>query len=182
MLSGRHPVLTVRQIFDEHARYVWRTLRHLGVADADLEDVCQEVFVTVHRKLPEFEGRSKLRTWLYGICLRVASDYRRRAYVRRERAVPDPLQGAAEPRGNQPDVRAELRGTLAQLLDSLDDDKRAVLVLYEIEGLSMKEVAEVVDCPLQTAYSRLHAARRRISEVMSRDSEPPAPGPKGASE
>src|SRR5262245_7483674 len=78
VVSGRHPVLSVRQIFDEHARYVWRTLRHLGVADADLEDVCQEVFVTVHRKLPEFEGRSKLRTWLYGICLRVASDYRRR--------------------------------------------------------------------------------------------------------
>ena len=85
VVSGRHPLLSVRQIFDEHARYVWRTLRHLGVADADLEDVCQEVFVTVHRKLPEFEGRSKLRTWLYGICLRVASDYRRRAYVRRER-------------------------------------------------------------------------------------------------
>src|SRR5688572_631436 len=62
-VSARHPVLSVRQIFDEHARYVWRTLRHLGVADADLEDVCQEVFVTVHRKLPEFEGRSKLRTW-----------------------------------------------------------------------------------------------------------------------
>src|SRR5687767_5895670 len=62
VVSGRHPVLSVRQIFDEHARYVWRTLRHLGVADADLEDVCQEVFVTVHRKLPEFEGRSKLRT------------------------------------------------------------------------------------------------------------------------
>ena len=89
--------------------------------------MCQEVFVTVHRKLSEFEGRSKLRTWLYGICLRVASDYRRRAYVRRERVVADPLQGAAEPRGNQPDVRAELRGTLVQLLDALDEDKRAVL-------------------------------------------------------
>ncbi len=163
----------MRQIFDEHARYVWRTLRHLGVADADLEDVCQEVFVTVHRKLPEFEGRSKLRTWLYGICLRVASDYRRRAYIRRERAVPDPLQGAAEPSGNQPDMRVELRATLVRLLDALDEDKRAVLVLYEIEGLSMKEVAEIVDCPLQTAYSRLHAARRRIAEVMDHDSSPP---------
>jgi RNA polymerase sigma-70 factor, ECF subfamily len=182
-VSGRHPLLSVRQIFDEHARYVWRTLRHLGVADADLEDVCQEVFVTVHRKLPEFEGRSKLRTWLYGICLRVASDYRRRAYVRRERAVPDPLQGVAEPRGNQPDVRAELRGTLVQLLDALDEDKRAVLVLYEIEGLSMKEVAEVVDCPLQTAYSRLHAARRRIAEVMAREeSIAPADEPEGAAQ
>lgn len=145
--------------------------------------MCQEVFVTVHRKLPEFEGRSKLRTWLYGICLRVASDYRRRAYVRRERAVADPLHGVSEPRGNQPDVRAELRGTLIQLLDALDEDKRAVLVLYEIEGLSMKEVAEVVDCPLQTAYSRLHAARRRIAEVMAQeDSAQPGDDSEGSSE
>ncbi len=71
-------------------------------------------------------------------------------------------------------MRVELRATLTQLLDALDEDKRAVLVLYEIEGLSMKEVAEIVDCPLQTAYSRLHAARRRIAEVMDRDSEPPS--------
>ena len=165
----------MRRIFDDHARYVWRSLRHLGVAEADLEDVCQEVFVTVHRKLAEFEGRSKVRTWLYGICLRVASDYRRSAYVRRERTVSDPLQGRADIAGNQPDVRVELRATLAQLLDLLDEDKRAVLVLYEIEGLGMKEVAEIVGCPLQTAYSRLHAARKIITESMSGDS-PAAPG------
>jgi RNA polymerase sigma-70 factor (ECF subfamily) len=158
---------SLRRIFDEHAGYVWRSLRHLGVAEADIEDVCQEVFITVHRKLPEFEGRSALRTWLYGICLRVASDYRRRAYVRRERAVAEPRDGSASSTGTQPDLRAEARGTLLHLLDLLDDDKRAVLVLYEIEGLSMKEVAEVIGCPLQTAYSRLHAARKVISDAYA---------------
>src|SRR6185369_18089829 len=76
--------LSVRAVFDEHARYVWRALRHLGIPEADVEDLCQEVFVVVQRKLAEFEGRSELRTWLYGICLRVAADHRRRAYVRRE--------------------------------------------------------------------------------------------------
>src|SRR5438105_4214125 len=78
---------SLRLVFDEHARYVIRALRHLGIKEADVEDVAQEVFVTVHRKLPEFEGRSKLRTWLYAICLRVASDHRRRSYVVRERVT-----------------------------------------------------------------------------------------------
>jgi len=158
--------LSVRAVFDEHSRYVWRALRHLGIAEADVEDLCQEVFVVVHRKLGEFEGRSELRTWLYGICLRVAADHRRRAHVRHERAHPDPTEGIAASPGLRPDARSEARSTLHFLLDQLDDDKRAVLVLYELEGLTMKEVAAAVGCPLQTAYSRLHAARDRITELV----------------
>ncbi|HEV8548517.1 MAG TPA: RNA polymerase sigma factor [Polyangiaceae bacterium] len=157
--------LEVRAVFDEHARYVWRALRHLGVPEADVEDLSQEVFVVVQRKLGEFEGRSEVRTWLYGICLRVASDFRRRAHVRRERAHPDPSEGLAAAPGQNPDVQVETRRALQALLDELDDDKRVVLVLYELEGLTMKEVAEVVGCPLQTAYSRLHAARERLAAV-----------------
>lgn len=153
------PLPSLRAIFDEHARYVIRTLRHLGIPEADVEDLAQEVFVTVQRKLPEFEGRSKLSTWLYGICLRVASDHRRRAYFNRERLDREPLEHAAEPAVDAPDVQAENRAVLGQLLGCLDADKRAVFVLYELEGLSMREVAEAVGCPLQTAYSRLHAAR-----------------------
>lgn len=153
---------SLRQIFDEHAQYVIRTLRHLGIKEADVDDVAQEVFVTVHRKLPEFEGRSKLRTWLYAICLRVASDHRRRAYVVRERVTDSPPIDTGERTGAEPDLRVESRAFVQQLLDALDDDKRAVLVLYEIEGLSMREVADVVGCPLQTAYSRLHAGRELL--------------------
>lgn len=158
--------LQVRAIFDEHARYVWRALRHLGVPEADVEDLCQEVFVVVQRKLADFEGRSEIRTWLYGICLRVASDRRRRAHVRNERPHPDPSEGLTAAPTFAPDARAEARSRLKALLDELDDDKRVVLVLYELEGLTMKEVAEVVGCPLQTAYSRLHAARERILALV----------------
>ena len=159
---------SMRTVFDEHARYVLRTLRHLGVRDADVEDVAQEVFVTVHRKLPEFEGRSKLRTWLYAICLRVASDHRRRAYVVRERATDNPPVDTGERSGDEADTSLESRAFVLQLLGELDDDKRAVLVLYEIEGLTMREVAEVVGCPLQTAYSRLHAARDLLRVAWER--------------
>jgi RNA polymerase sigma-70 factor (ECF subfamily) len=169
MSLGTRP--SVRQVFDEHARYVWRSLRHLGVADAEIADVSQEVFITVHKKLSEFEGRSSLRTWLYGICLRVASDHRRRAYVRHEQPSAEPVaeRGAA---GQDLGPGIEDRATLRALLGVLDQDKRAVLVLYEIEGFTMKEVAEIVDCPLQTAYSRLHAARERLLEAYLAERTP----------
>lgn len=159
---------SMRTIFDEHARYVIRTLRHLGIAEADVEDVAQDVFVTVHRKLAEFEGRAKLRTWLYAICLRVASDHRRRAYVVRERATDNPPVDTGERSGIEPDTSAESRGFVQHLLAGLDEDKRNVLVLYEVEGLTMREVAEVVGCPLQTAYSRLHAARELLQVALQR--------------
>lgn len=158
---------TVREVFDEHASYIWRTFRHLGMPEADVEDLCQEVFVVVHRKLGEFEGRSSLKTWLYGICLRVAADHRRRAHVRNERAQADPAEHLAAAGELQPDVRAETRAQLQALLATLDEDKRTVLVLYELEGLTMKEVAEAIGCPLQTAYSRLHAARERVVAALS---------------
>jgi RNA polymerase sigma-70 factor (ECF subfamily) len=161
----------MRTIFDEHARYIIRTLRHLGIKEADVDDVAQEVFVTVHRKLPEFEGRSKLRTWLYAICLRVASDHRRRAYVVREHITDSPPIDSGERTGAEPDASLESRAFVQELLDAVDDDKRAVLVLYEIEGLTMREVADVVGCPLQTAYSRLHAGRELLRAAWERSQE-----------
>jgi RNA polymerase sigma-70 factor, ECF subfamily len=164
----RLEIPSLRTVFDEHASYVIRTLRHFGVKEADVEDVAQEVFVTVHRKLPEFEGRSKLRTWLYAICLRVASDHRRRAYVVRERPTSSPPVDAGGRSGSEPDTSLESRSFVLQLLDTLDEDKRAVLVLYELEELTMREVAEVIGCPLQTAYSRLHAARDLLREAWER--------------
>jgi RNA polymerase sigma-70 factor (ECF subfamily) len=139
-------------------------LRHLGVPGADLQDQAQEVFVAVFRGLESFEGRSALRTWVYGICVRVASNYRRRAYVRRERSFSEPPEQALEP--DQPRALEENMGwpALRRLLDTLDADKREVFVLYELEELPMREVAEACGCPLQTAYSRLHAARRLLLE------------------
>src|SRR3954467_3049685 len=100
----------MRTVFDEHARYILRTLRHLGVREADVDDVAQEVFITVHRKLAEFEGRAKLRPGVYPICLRVASDHRRRAYVVRERPTDNPPIDTGERTGNEPDTSLESRG------------------------------------------------------------------------
>jgi RNA polymerase sigma-70 factor (ECF subfamily) len=157
-----------RAVFREHASSVWRALRRLGVREADVEDVAQEVFVVVHRRLPEFEGRSTLRTWLYGICVRAASDHRRRAHIRREQ----PSEGLAEERQSAPQLaeleRAQARAWLDDALEGLDDDKRAVFVLYEIEELTMPEIAEALGCPLKTAYARLYAARDRVQAVFRR--------------
>jgi len=151
-------------IFEEYAPFVMRVMRHLGVPAKDLPDQCQEVFVAVFRGLPDFAGRSALRTWIYGICRHVASNHRRRAHVRRERTVSEPPEQASP--AVQDEALEERRGhaALRLLLDTLDPDNREVFVLFELEELSMKEVAEVCGCPLQTAYSRLHAARRLLLE------------------
>jgi len=165
------PRPSVRQIFDEHARYIWRTLRHLGIPEADTPDLCQEVFVTVHRRLSSFEGRSTLRTWLYGICIRVASEHRRRPHVRKETPLSEPPSGSGEQFATAPDSNLEQRSAVQRLLAALDEDKRQVIVLYEIEGFSMKEVAEIVQCPLQTAYSRLHAGRQLMLSAFNAEKE-----------
>lgn len=163
--TSRADLPSIREIFDEHARYIYRALRQLGVAEADVEDQCQEVFFTVHRKLSDFEGRSTLKTWIYGICLRVASDYRRRAHIRREKLASDPGELASHPPVAR-DAPTETRERLRKLLDLLDEERRQVFVLYESEGFSMREVAEIVGCPLQTAYSRLYAARELLKNAL----------------
>jgi RNA polymerase sigma-70 factor (ECF subfamily) len=160
----------VDSLFRAHARFVWRTLRHLGVSEADLDDQCQEVFVIVHRRLRDFEERAEIRTWLYGICLRLSWDYRRRAHRRRETAEED--AGVTVPvgtGGDAPSAQVEHRRRIERLhraLDTLDDDRRAIFVLYEIEELTMREVAEVVGCKLPTAYRRLYSARKQVTREL----------------
>jgi RNA polymerase sigma-70 factor (ECF subfamily) len=159
---------TAAELFREHGAFAWRLLRRLGVAESDADDACQEVFVAVHRRLPQFEGRSSTQTWVYGICVRVASDQRKRSLARRE-ALPERLPERAVAAHQEDDLALrEARELLDRLLDGLDDNKRAVFVLYEIEELPMKEVAVALGCPLQTAYSRLHAARSEIDAALGR--------------
>ena len=160
-----------RKLFDEHAAYIWRSLRYLGVPDSDLPDQCQEVLLVVHRKVADFDGRSTLRTWIYGICVRVASGFRRKAHVRREIVYEEPPQGSYEP-GQEAHLSAkQAKQRLHQALDQLDEQKRAVFVLYEIEGLSMNQVVQATGCPLQTGYSRLRAARAELKVVLKATEE-----------
>ena len=159
---------TFEQIFVDHAPFAWRALRRLGVHEADVEDVCQEVFMVVHRRLADFEGRSSVRTWIYGICVRVAADYRKRAHRRHEStSAALPEQVAPEDQHEALEER-QARALLDACVQALDDDKRAVFVLFELTELPMTEVAEAVGCPLQTAYARLYAARRQVEAALRR--------------
>lgn len=157
------------EVFDAHAAYVGRTLRCLGVHERELSDAIQEVFLVVHRRLAELEDPGALRGWIYAICVRKALHVRRRAARRKERSVAEPPERVAE--GVSPHdalVRQRALATAMRLLDGLDDDKRAVFVLYEVEQVPMREVAETVGCPLQTAYARLYSARRVIARRLQR--------------
>ncbi|HEX3769625.1 MAG TPA: sigma-70 family RNA polymerase sigma factor [Polyangiaceae bacterium] len=164
---GQRAGLEFRRIFDSQAPGVSRTLRYLGVPESDLMDAAQEVFLVVNRRHGEFEGRSTLTTWIRQICLRVALTYRRRKVRRREDVVETPPEVASDADQQTTLEQREQRALLNRLLDSLDDDQRAVLVLYEIELLPMREVAETVGCPLQTAYSRRKAALERLRAALT---------------
>jgi RNA polymerase sigma-70 factor (ECF subfamily) len=156
------------EVFRTYSPFVWRVLLRLGVAEADIDDVAQEVFLGIHRNLPRFEGRCSLRTWVYGICHRRAVDYRRRASVRPELYSDDPPEQGVAASQEQGLVLSQARAQLAAVLDGLDEEKRTVFVLFDIEGVAMDEVAEIVGCPLQTAYSRLYAARRKVEATLVR--------------
>jgi RNA polymerase sigma-70 factor (ECF subfamily) len=162
--------LSVRQLYAEQGAFVWRSLRRLGVPEADLPDICQDVFLVVHRKLETFDQRSAVKTWLFGICMRVAADFRRRAHVRREVPVEQVPDSAVSPSQGEAVQRQQARAVLDRILDSLDEDKRAVFILYELEQWAMADIATAVGCPVQTAYSRLAAARKHVETAIAHES------------
>jgi RNA polymerase sigma-70 factor (ECF subfamily) len=156
-----------RAMVVEHAPHLRRVLRSLGVPAPDLDDVCQEVFIVAHRRLDAFEGRSSLRTWLCGIAIRVASDYRGKAYRRRElpTAAPPPQTQKAEQESSLERKRAWQ--LIEELLGEMSPEHREAFVLYEIAELSVPEAARAIGCPAPTAYSRLYAAREQISRRLA---------------
>jgi RNA polymerase sigma-70 factor (ECF subfamily) len=161
--------LDVRSIHDRHADFVWLTLQRFGVHQADLEDMAQEVFVVVHRRIGSFDRRAKITTWLYGICLRVASGYRRRNRSRPEEPTERVPELAGEDDGPEAALaRDEARRIVDEALDSLDLDKRAIFVMFEIDELSCDEIADIVGIPVGTVYSRLHAARATFRAAVTR--------------
>ena len=143
------------EVYAQHFAFVWRILRTFGVAEAALEDAAQDVFVVVHRRLPEFEGRAAITTWLFAISRRVALSYRRR--VTRTEPLADEPAGSADTFAAL--SRAEAAATVMAILDTLDEDKRVVFALVELEQMSVPEVARLLDLNLNTAYSRLRLAR-----------------------
>ena len=161
--------VTATEMFREHGRYAFRLLRRLGVHEADVDDVLQEVFVVVHRKLSEFDPTRSRRAWVYGICVRLAASHRRTRRNRRELPVEqesEPMDDAATPL-ELVEARKKL-AFLDSMLAELPDPKREVFVLHVIEELPMHEVAEALGCPLHTAYTRFYAAKKLFEAAVRR--------------
>lgn len=164
------PRPSAAEVVRDHGDFVWRSLSRLGIPEPDLLDTSQEVFVVVHRKLGGWNGEGKLTTWLFGICLRVAAAWRRRAHRRREIAddqLHDRLVDAeASPEANA--ARRQARALLDRVLASLSLEQRAVFVMYELDELSCHEIAETLGCPVGTVHSRLHHARKAFEAAARR--------------
>jgi RNA polymerase sigma-70 factor, ECF subfamily len=163
------PVPKFEVVFAELAPYVMRMLPRLGIIPADVEDVCQEVFVTVHAKLPTFEGRSAVRTWVYGICLRVASNHRDRAYRRREQPRAELPVQSSPPRQERELAQQRTLVQLDAALGSLLPAQREAFVLHAIEELDVKEIADVQGVSKFTVYARLYAARKHLQASFAAD-------------
>jgi RNA polymerase sigma-70 factor (ECF subfamily) len=162
--------MTFKEVYDENFRFAWRSLRRLGVRESDVADAVQDVFLIVHRKLGEFEGRSKVTTWVFGICLRVARDRRRAAHERRRSEETEPISDKPDERA---DVGAEAErrqalGLIEKIVDEMPDEQGAVFTLFELEGMSGEGIAEMLEVPLGTVHSRLRLAREAFRKAVSR--------------
>jgi RNA polymerase sigma-70 factor (ECF subfamily) len=169
--AGEARALNVAAVHAEYADFVWKSLQRLGVGAADREDLLQEVFIIVHRRLHTFRQEELISPWLFGICRNVASAHRRRAYMRRETPCESLPEVDAEHAGRSPEEAArigEAQRALAAILDGIDLDRRVVFVMFEIEEMSLNEIAAILGIPAGTVSSRLHAARKAFEKALAR--------------
>jgi RNA polymerase sigma-70 factor (ECF subfamily) len=162
-----HPSLA--EVYRQHADFVWRVARRLGVPNAALEDVMHDVFIVVQRRLPEYDGRAAMTTWLYHVTRGVVSNFRRsktREARRLELVGQTPRRNPTDPEGVT--ARMQAAHFVRMFLDELDEDKRRVFELVDIEGIPVPEVAKACKINLNTAYSRLRAARKLFNQAARR--------------
>ena len=161
------------QLYSEHFDFVWRTLRRLGVAQENLDDAAQDVFMVYLRRQAEFRGQSSYRTWLFGIASNVTHEYRRK---QRRASQSNPISDVHRANGPSPLEQAssteELR-LVDAFLDSLDENKRHVFILAELEQMSAPEIAATLSIKLNTVYSRLRAARQAFLAMLKTASGEP---------
>ena len=146
-------------IYADYFPFVWRCLRGLGVASSGLDDAAQDVFVVVHRRLPDFRGESSVKTWLYSIMRNVASNHRRGISRKGRSEELDQQLPSAQPDPAERAQDAEAAAFVTSFLETLDAKKRDVFVLAVLEELPIPEVSEMLQIPLNTAYTRLRSVR-----------------------
>lgn len=165
---------TFDQAYRECFAFVWRTAKRMGVPEEYLDDVCQEVFVVVHRKLEEFEGRARLKTWIYRIVVNVVRN-QRRAHVRKSvhahsrGEVLDPEElGGDQPGPELLATRRQATEAAREILMGMSEKKRMAFVLVDLEGMSLKEASESTGESLHTVRSRVRAARGEFERLSRR--------------
>jgi RNA polymerase sigma-70 factor (ECF subfamily) len=155
-----------RAVFEREFGYVWLSLRRLGVAERDLEDVAQNVFLQVYRRLDDYDASRPASPWLFAFAVRCASDWRRLARHRIELLGERTDPPSPEPAPDERVAGNEALSLLLRALEHIEMDRRAVLILYELDEVPMKEIAASLGIPLFTAYSRLRLARAELSAAL----------------
>lgn len=153
-----------RRIFVEHFAFVCRSLQRLGVREADVEDVSQELFLAALRAFGEWDRSRPIKPWLFGFAFRFAANYRRLGWHRGRTLEDSPVS---------PKVHDKLAAkiTVSRALEALDLDKRAVLVMHDLEGMSAPEIGEELGIPLNTVYSRVRLARDAFRSAVKASEE-----------
>lgn len=172
-VEGDSSIQRFRGLFDAEFGYVCRALRRLGVHAGDLEDVAQELFVTVYRSLGDYDPGRPLRPWLFSFALRFAANYRRLA---RNRAHLPSIELDRAKATASSETHTEARDTVLRALGALDFDRRTVIIMHDLEGFAAGEIAEQLGIPLNTVYSRLRLARADF-RVAVEALQPRAEGP-----
>ena len=162
----RRPAM--RDVYSAYAAYVWNTLRRLGAPASDLEDLTHDVFVQVQRHLDDYDPTRPIKPWLFGFALRIISQHRRRG--RRHKEAPGETGNAIDPAPLADErlaIEDDQRLVLAAL-GAIDSERRAVFVLYELDGVTIDEIARTLGIPVNTTYSRLRVARAEFRAAVTR--------------
>ena len=159
-----------RTLYDRHFARVARLVRALGVVDGEADEICQEVFLIVYRHLRSFRGEARLATWIHRLATREAIRHAKRRRVKR--ALLDLLKRTEQPAlpRDWAENEAARRQYLNQLLGRLPPERRLALVLFEIEGRPVEEIAETCGCAVNTVWTRIHRARNQL-ELMAKEGQ-----------
>lgn len=164
--------LQTATVYDAYATFVWRSLQRMGVPESDLDDALQEVFIVVHRKLDQYDAeRAKLSTWLFGISLNVARKHRSRGRL----TLGADLEATPcdQPCQDTQLQRLQQAERLNVVLGKMRPEHSATFVMFELEGLSCQEIADLTGVPVGTVYSRLHKAREQFKELVEKSDKAP---------
>ena len=158
--------LEFQAVYRRELSYVMHTLRRLGVHPAELEDVAHDTFVAVYRHFAEWDPARPIKPWLFGFCFRIASDHRKLARHRREAPPLAEEPASASPLPDQELDDERMRRHVLAALDAMDFEKRSLIVMHDLEGIAVPEIAALLAVPVNTAYSRLRLARGEFEKQI----------------